>query len=733
MRHELVYAEIVAMPSQPDYNKFISSMLNSQFILHHDLRNSRTVLITEEMNALNRIKDSVTGMRFEYTAANENRLKNPVRLVVYNEMREPKSREPLPQCLADLYTMFSGTDSNIFICFSPSNQSHLDRVIKKTEQMLSGKETRLSRNIGGSPGSSGSMQMEMYHESHERRLLLSMLESFNESMVENGLAYKVSIVVENPTPDLIKYLKSRISVIDELRANSSDVERLYGEMGSAEAIPLSYRHSANLISFSNKIRCSEIIETRYDESSGEILLGEYLEGGVSGNERQILVSPSSFNLGSIVTGLPGTGKTTVAMSLVSQLLNEKKPGAVVVSPTAEWNGFGIEKGMQVIRIYENGTPINFFKCDSSINIERFYENLAVLLAAASGAGPYRNSMEKCLLSAFHKVYSGTRTPDPTDLYYEIEKAVIEQHGKRTNTEVTFTKHGENVMASLQHLRLMLMKAQFAYSQGVDFSKLIRKGVVFDLSNVSSGIKPFFYALILNQVYAFCESLDLLGDNDLRLAICLEEAQLVFANNEHSAATIDLMQKIQDFRKRGVGLILITHSVTDIHVGIRRLCQTKMYFRQSSDVVRYACSDLSFSITYEDAVIDRLKRLEQGTCALTYVITKVNSKNLSESVIAKMQAYRVEAEYVADHSKASPSAITTRLTLTNSLGEALRKTRVEVVYVGEKVHEGVTDDRGVIELPNLLHGKKYKLRILGEKKRDARICHIIASPEVLVRI
>jgi hypothetical protein len=153
----------------------------------------------------------------------------------------------------------------------------------------------------------------------------------------------------------------------------------------------------------------------------------------------------------------------------------------------------------------------------------------MLIASASNAGPYKNSLEKALLAAFHKVYKLVKDPDPQEVYEAIEEAIIEQHGKRTNVGVKYTKHGENTMAALENLRLMLSRPEFAQRNGIDFSKLVKSGVVFDLSEVSNNMKTFFYALILNQVYNIADTFAEDGDDKLRLLIVLEEAQLAFGD------------------------------------------------------------------------------------------------------------------------------------------------------------------------------------------------------------
>ena len=195
------------------------------------------------------------------------------------------------------------------------------------------------------------------------------------------------------------------------------------------------------------------------------------------------------------------------MHLIRNAMDSNRIPAVIISPTGEWEAFGESMGFHVLRLYDSKVTFNLFKCDSEINIERFYENLAMLLAAASDAGPYTGPLEKCLLAAFRRIYSRTRAPDPVNVYDAIEEAVIEQHAKRSNVGIKYTKHGENIKASLENLRQMLNRPEFAYEEGVDFEKIIERGAVFDLSLVSNKLKIFFYALLLNQAYSMADSLD----------------------------------------------------------------------------------------------------------------------------------------------------------------------------------------------------------------------------------
>jgi len=198
---------------------------------------------------------------------------------------------------------------------------------------------------------------------------------------------------------------------------------------------------------------------------------------------------------------------------------------------------------------------------------------------------------------------------------------------------------------------------------------------------------------------------------------LEEAQLAFGD-ELSAPTLDLRERIQDFRKKGIGLILITHNVTDINPAIRRLCQNKFYFRQSSDIVKLALSDLGFG----EEASNRLRYLERGICALSYVYANGKERLLEGPVFVKVNEFNLPEYKIKDHF--------TRRFYTSvklNLGSEYNDKLVELYYLGEKISSAIVVN-GEVTFDNLIMGKKYKLLIPAEHKKDTK--SIIIKAEAL---
>ncbi len=713
-------------------------MLGSAFMLCHNLKTLETFLATECKTARSSIESLMKGtVLSEY--APEEKLEKPTAIIPFTSYAgttDTEEKNAPPQVFSDMYSVLRGSDSLLLFSFVPARREYLHLVKKKVEHELSGKELRLTKFVGEAlaASSSGSIQTELYYGSEERKLMLSMLNTINEAMIENGISYLVSIIISSPSEKAMQYLKSRAFILESFSLGATDLSSAFYESPKLSALPFSRRHSSQMLNFSERIRTKSAVPTAFSKSHGEVILGTYIDSSLYDTGEDVQMPRENLNLGLIISGLPGTGKSLAAMSILRQVMGAERPLSAVISPTGEWNATGKGLGMEVVTIYGEGFPINFFRCSPQINVERFYENLAMLMASASGAGPYCGPMEKCLLAAFRKVYAKTLDPDPTEVYNEIEEVVIERHAKRSNTGIKYTKHGENIIAGLESLRLMLFKRQFAYPGGTDFLGLLRKGVVFDLSLASNNMKPFFYALILNQVYGFADTLNILGDNALRMFICIEEAQLIFDDEEQSAASLDLRQRIQDFRKKGICLVLLTHSVNDIGVGIRRLCQTKLYFRQSSDSVRHAVNDLVFDQELSEAVADRLKTLEQRTCAASYMTINNGSKEPASPIFIRLPKINQQLGTPPDampSDKAKERA--TLITLTGRDGNPASGYKVELLYVGERIFSGASDQSGRISIDGLLNGKCYKLSVLGARKKDTKSFFILGSENHSIRL
>ncbi len=610
---------------------------------------------------------------------------------------------------------------------------------QKTGETISVPSDLLSRKVNSS------LHHESFQNSEEVMMLSEILESINASVLKNGLAYKTYLLTNLDKKTVNDYINSRLLVLSECRIKSAGMPST-AELSRIKAIPVGVDIASAFLNFRGAYSLNHLIHTIKPRQVPGIKVGTYMKEGVIDTNWDVRLEPSALNLGCMITGLPGSGKTKEAMIMIESLMTaESKPSIAIISPTNEWNDFAVKNGMYLVRIYDDSTPINFFRCSEAVNPIQFYEDLAMILSSASNAGPYRNPMEKCMLSAFRRVYSETRTPDPVSVYEEIERSLVRFHARKTGSGYKYTKHGENIHSALENLRAIISRVEYSCTNGIRFEELMKNGIIFDLSRVSNAAKPYFYALILNQLYSIATTFDTNNDSRLKLLMCLEEAQLVFRDPE-AASVQDLKYRIQDFRKQGIGLMLLTHNIVDIEPSIRRLCQIKLYLKQAPDIAEMAAKDLIFTHIEEDSVVSKLKHLNSRVGALNYVVKQGGDKLVHDTVFIRTVDYDEVAAinpkdllsgYVKEARIKPMEYIDCELkfeTTVNSEAErelVKKATGIRIGFLGEYVYEGRLERKVVVR--HLLSGKRYALEVLNSKGRVCFEGYFLAKQNATVKI
>ncbi len=701
--------DIVSIAADTQRKLLLDCTLGEEFIMIHDLSSSSTSLILREPSIT--MKGLGIGMEIEENPKNLDINGNFTYVPLALLQSEDQRSDPVYP-LDNIYNLFGGYSARVFTAFYPSSMAQIRNLNHDIEHKISGIEVRATHNSGRySAGQSISKSTDSYYRSFELKLLSMMLDNTNDIQLARSSSYNVVFIIEQTEhlSRMLAFLKSNSIVLGSKAIKTRNICEMFSNARRMEAMPLSYTNASKAICISNRIRRTIRLPTASSNKHYGIIIGKYLDGGSEETKDEVSIPVVTLNLGMIITGLPGTGKTRTAKSIIEQAL-VSKPAIAIISPTGEWNDFGHKNALTVVEIGDPRIRINFFKCETS-SVHRFYENLSMLIAAGCNSEPYRNSIEKCLLAAFSKSYKTSRAPDPQEVYEEIEESIIEQHGRRTPTSVKYTKHGENIKASLEGLRQLLMKQQFAYTEGISFAEFLKKGVIFDLSSISNSSKPLVYALLLNQIYTLCDDFDVNGNDLLRMVLCLEEAQLVFNHEDESSATADLKERIQNFRKNGVGLILISHNVTDISPTIRRLCQTKLYFRQSADVAKFAANDLVFNELDYDKVTGMLKTLGQRICAMSAITLHDEERVVNGSLFTKVNAY----EEINIPAQTYPEELHGRTEIRFPEGSPFMGHRYELFYLRERVSSGTIAT--VVREEGFLENRKYKLVIIMDKKKD----------------
>lgn len=638
------------------------------------------------------------------------------------------------------------------ILFVHADIAEVNSVKARLEGILSSKnvrETESSLRAYLSSRISSTTHRDLYYESEEKIMLNSVIESLNKAVLSNGLAYKVFLVVPKDSEHLRKYIETHFLVLAKYNLGKADNDLIIKELFKKPALPFGTDYAKEFLNFYGFHSINHALVTSPPSREEGITIGTFVKDGVSETDLEIKVEPSAMNLGFIITGLPGSGKTREAMSIIDSLLSKgdgKRPPVFVITPTNEWEGFASSHDMFFIKLYRDDTPINFFRRPATIETEKFYGNLAMILSSAANAGPYRNPMEKCMLNAFRRCYNGNDKPDPIEVYNEIEESIVRYHGKRIGNGVKYTKHGENIKSALENLRGILSRGQYCVENGVRIEDFFEKGAVFDVSGASSNTRAQLYALILNQIYAITTNFDTNGDSELRLLICLEEAQTIFGD-EDSPAVEDIKQRIQDFRKQGIGLVLLTHNINDIDIGIRRLCQLKLYLKQAPDIALIASKDLIFANVEQDNVMLKLKTLSSRTGAFSYVSKTGIEKKQQDTVFIKTRNYESK---INENFNNPINYYTERLNLFKTkllkckmklghggygnieVGSLQDSYSIRFNFLGEEILTVALNKLDSTELP-LFEGKGYKVQVLNSRGRVLKELYMNATRDMMLDI
>ncbi|MGI0100602.1 MAG: hypothetical protein ACREBH_02695 [Candidatus Micrarchaeaceae archaeon] len=663
---------------------------------------------------------------------------------VYREMEEEGNR-----LFHDAFNTLPGS-SFIAILFVNSAIGEIAAVKLQLEDVMSSKSIRKTEPspvaYSGSRSNS-TVHRDLYYESEEKVMLNSIIGSLNNAILSNGLAYKIFVLIPKDDLQLSTYINTHFLVLAKHDIRGYGVESVMKQLSKIPSIPFGAIYAGEFLNFYGFLGINHAIRTSIHYQEGGIEVGKIVKDGVAETDISAKIDPSAINLGFLITGLPGSGKTMEAMSIVDSLLHSgRKPAVFIVTPTKEWGDFALSHNMPLICLYNDDIPMNFFRCPDTIGVEKFYGNLAMILSSAANAGPYRNPIEKCMLNAFRYVYSSDRCPEPVNAYNEIERSIIKYHGKVTPGGIKYTKHGENIKSSLENLRGILSKGQYCVKDGIRIEDFMESGAVFDISGTTSNTMVQLYALVLNQIYSLASNFDESGDSELRLVICLEEAQIIFGD-ERSPAVQDIKQRIQDFRKKGIGLILLTHTVGDIEVGIRRLCQLKLYLKQAPDTAIIASKDLIFAFADQDDIMMKLKTLPSRVGAFNYISKDGFEKRQHDTMFIKTGSY--EHHFPEDcsnpikgyvrKSKLSPAnTIKCRMIIKPADYQKLKGNEIKefafirLCFLGEELETIALGEIGAREL-SLLDGAEYTICVLNRNKRILKEFAIRASRDICLDI
>ena len=254
--------------------------------------------------------------------------------------RQVKSQYQAPVYYLDnVYRIFRSLRINAFTAFSAPPEAEISVLAASLEDRISRIEVRSSYSDIQTHGPTSSRSTDSYYQSFERELLSRLIDNLTEVQMARMSAYKVAFVIElaNGHEQVIDFLKANSVLFGTRKIAINGVSDLMRWPRAAAAIPLSYSNASFALTLSDRIRRIPYLRATNSSAVGDIVIGSELDGASEGSHG-ITMSSHVMNLGTMIAGLPGTGKTKSAMLMIGQAL---KPGIrlAIISPTGEWNGF----------------------------------------------------------------------------------------------------------------------------------------------------------------------------------------------------------------------------------------------------------------------------------------------------------------------------------------------------------------------------------------------------------
>lgn len=322
---------------------------------------------------------------------------------------------------------------------------------------------------------------------------------------------------------------------------------------------------------------------------------EYIEVGVvldSIRHEPVLIKIPDLTLGSVIVGIPKTGKSFTALWIVYQVLEHnipcwtfeyektmwrhlinleyRNPKTSIetwhftlanenVNPF-RWNPLGVERGVTESEHREKFRANFTF----SYNMEEWADDYIRLILAKI----YKNRKNE------------GRIPLPIDLLEPI-KSITKQYSQRLGKDLE-----GYLKMRVRDFNLEEQGYMFNCNNGLNISELVTKNVIFEMRNMDKDTKRFFTTMLLTSLFEYVSRLG--GTKNLRLLIILEEAHELISKNPTGKEGVsyqanDIVEKFfRQSREYGVGLMVIDHIPKDMPEMTLSLSRTGIIHRLKNE-------------------------------------------------------------------------------------------------------------------------------------------------------
>jgi DNA helicase HerA-like ATPase len=329
----------------------------------------------------------------------------------------------------------------------------------------------------------------------------------------------------------------------------------------------------------------------------------------------------------LVTGTPGSGKTTYSVGLLDRLWKEHGIPFLVIEP-AKNEYRALVRSIPDLQVFTPGKSfisplvLNPFVPPKNVRLEAYKSTLKTAFeAGVSMTSP----LDKIFEESINNCYSDFRwlnsyTSDDAGGVFNISDFV--KCFEETFEAIGYTGDARNI-GRAGVVRLGSLVNLFDNYYSIPIEDLLTRPTLIELAAIeNSDEKALIIALLLLSILAYVNS-NYLGTGDLRNVIVLEEAHVLLDSSSDSAqgeadpsavAKGLVKRMLAELRSYGVSLIIADQSPRKVTTDIVALTDIKLAFRLVEAEDKQIIAD---STNMDEAQIQRLAKLRPGEAFLFF--------------------------------------------------------------------------------------------------------------------
>lgn len=377
------------------------------------------------------------------------------------------------------------------------------------------------------------------------------------------------------------------------------------------------------------------------------------------------ISLAELSSHAFITGSTGTGKTSLIINLLNQMIDFKKPFLVIEPVKGEYKRLLSSK--KVVTLFPGrNLKLNPFSFPANVRVSEHIDRVVSCFCAAF---PMYAAMPQILEEAIYASYEkygwdtvSSRTLNPNCFpkiqdVCEMVPVVVEKKGFSGQLAGDYVGSLLARLNSFSKGDLGLMLA-CDYGEETTLDAIFNENVIVDLTNIgSSEKKALITAFILIKLFEFRYSKGLLHDTDLEHLTVIEEAHNLLkpssdkgmeSENSKSNAVEMFAGALAEMRGYGEGFFIVDQSPTSVDVSVVKNTNTKIVLRLPYDDDRKL---MGGALSLNDSQTNYLARIENYSAIvfqqnwLEPVQVSFSRPNYSENIIT--QKLSISSEEVCE--------------------------------------------------------------------------------------